>query len=167
MCIDYEKFDAHMSSIDVYRTKVKLARRTWFTKQHLNHERYDYPLYHKLTNERIVQFANKLCSGDYLTSFMGTVFQIATYKMMNRELCDIEDYMCGGDDAALLIAPYSKEKILRSKENNILRSINEDAYNNNSEDMVRMIRDYYDARTGDKISVEKSYTGYISYNRRI
>jgi len=92
-----------MSSVDVFDIKLKIAMDTPFTKLHLDYERLDYPLYDAQSDTYIMERCDKLCSGDYLTSFCSTVFQIATYQAI-KEMFTIDDYLCGGDDAALLIS---------------------------------------------------------------
>jgi len=99
-----------MSSIDVYDFKRRFSRVTPFTKLHLEYEAYDYPLVDAKTGVNIIERCNKLCSGDYVTSFASTFFQIATYDKI-KEMFDLEDYLCGGDDAALLIKPLNTRRV--------------------------------------------------------
>jgi len=59
-----------MSSVDVYDIKKRIAIMTPFIMMHLNYERFDYPLYDAKNDKYMLQYCNKLCSVDYLTSFI-------------------------------------------------------------------------------------------------
>jgi len=169
VCIDYDKFDAHMSSIDVFDIKRRLARDTPITWKHLNYERFDYPLKYPQQENNVVDRCNKLCSGDYLTSFCSTFFQIATYRMLNKTM-NIDDYMCGGDDAALLIGdtPIAKMEKGFEKGNAVVDMRKVIKESSSKSDMYnKMIKLYFAKYTGDEISLSKSYLDVVAYNRRI
>jgi len=170
VCIDYSKFDAHMSSIDVYDIKRRLARKSSFTKMHLDLERLDYPLYDPNNKSHIVERATKLCSGDYLTSFMGTFFQLCTYDMYKNTF-NFVDYMCGGDDAAMLLGRPDINKIRSVFANNvdIIRVCNEiqSKQCSVSSGTLQLVSLIFKSISGDDIAIGKSNIDIVAYNRRI
>lgn len=168
VCIDYDKFDAHISSIDVFDIKQSFARATPFTIPHLDKERFDYPLVDAKTKTQLVERCNKLCSGEYITSFIGTFFQMATYDMMGKST-KISDYQCGGDDAALLFESLSPRDLLAA-----LKNKNAERYNllhnkniSQSDKYAKWVEWYFNDYTGDQIAFSKCYVDVVAYNRRI
>jgi len=159
VCIDYSKFDAHLSNIDVYFIKREFAKRTPITDMHLDRERFDYPLYYANNDIPIVDFANKLSSGDYLTSFIGTFFQLSTYDMINKEI-PLLDYVCGGDDAALLVNDFSEDMIRRKF--NLTGN-----YKSKADIMNHALVEWFKKNTGDEVASDKSRIDAVGYNRRI
>jgi len=160
-----------MSSIDVFDIKQTLARETPFTETHLDYERFDYPLIESMSKERLLPMCNKLASGDYITSFASTFFQIATYKMMARDIT-VNDYLCGGDDAALLLQIKNVESMLLPfKKNHVARKTVHDLLVNknisNSNKLSQYIEAYFKEVTGDEIQHSKSFVDVVAYNRRM
>jgi len=116
---------------------------------------------------------NKLCSGDYITSFASTLFQIATYKML-KEIVEVKDYLCGGDDAAICFGQIkidkAKQLFKNTKSNNAMHNILNNIIKKNitnSDGINQMIQLFFKEFTGDDIQLTKSYLDVVAYNRRI
>lgn len=70
--IDFKQFDAHRSNIDLLHIKTLLGHKTSMFNEHMKYESYCYPLLFGVDKQIILDRADRLMSGDYLTSFYGT-----------------------------------------------------------------------------------------------
>jgi len=89
--------------------------------------------------------------------------------MLNKTI-NIDDYMCGGDDAALLIGdtPIAKMERGFEKGDHIAELRRTIKGSDSKADMYnKIIKLYFAKYTGDEISLSKSYLDVVAYNRRI
>jgi hypothetical protein len=140
-CLDYKKFDTTISSLDVYRIKEKFGKFIGNYKWHLDAERYDYPLVNPTNKEIVVDKADRLMSGEYITAVVSIAAQCSNYKFLRANNSKIRELAIIGDDAVTAV-PYDEN--LRMIERNL-------------------------QEIGSPISEEKSLVGvnFATYNRRI
>jgi len=170
VCIDYDKFDAHMSSGEIFNIKALLSRQTPYTDLHLEYESYDYPLIESKSGKRMLDRCDKLASGDYITSFASTQFQISTYKMLSKYI-EVKDFLCGGDDGALLLDVKNVDAALSAfssiEGKRVALAILSDKSISKAARISRYIELFYKYNTRDEIQQSKSFLNYVAYNRRI
>lgn len=69
--LDFKQFDAHHSLLDLMHVKSITGIKTEIYEKHMAMEGYAYPLLFQ--GNVILSRADRLMSGDYLTSFYGTM----------------------------------------------------------------------------------------------
>lgn len=102
VCVDFSKFDMHVGFPNIGIGKIQLYnKQVPYADEHCDREQYAYSLYIRKTGKKVIQRADKLMTGDYLTSVMGLFFQHSRFsELMRRYPGEIEPLVMIGDDFA-------------------------------------------------------------------
>jgi hypothetical protein len=143
----------------------------------------DYPLY-DTQGQKMLDRADRLMSGEYLTNFAGTVYQFCRFFQINRfyKTYTVRNLIISskstGDDGATLLDRQAIVEIMQNKYNKKIQ-VQKDLspielyqkVKNGEVDNVAycgyfLISEYYKNVTRDEVHLGKSDCGVIHYNRR-
>jgi hypothetical protein len=104
LCLDYEKFDTTISSVDIHRVKQTYGKQyPEFYNTYMDYEDVDYPLLDSRTGTMIIQKADKLMTGDYLTAILSIAVQMSNYDYCASKGMIVDPKAIIGDDAVIRI----------------------------------------------------------------